>query len=58
MNGGHYYLISSEEIKGATLKIMDGDEVVKEGGEAYLKGKDIALVKDMGGEIPRSDLFL
>lgn len=30
MNGGQYYLISSEEIKGATLKIMDGDEVVKE----------------------------
>ena len=31
---------------------------LKEEGEAYLKGKDIALVKDMGGEIPRSDLFL
>ncbi|MFN4319806.1 MAG: flagellar hook assembly protein FlgD [Aquificaceae bacterium] len=30
MKGGQYYLISSEEIKGATLKIMDGDEVIKE----------------------------
>lgn len=30
VKGGQYYLISSEEIKGATLKIMDGDEVVKE----------------------------
>lgn len=30
VKGGQYYLISSEEIKGATLRIMDGDEVVKE----------------------------
>lgn len=30
LKGGQYYLLSSEDIKGATLKIMDGDDVVKE----------------------------
>ena len=30
IKGGGYYLLSSEEIKGATLRVMDGDTVVKE----------------------------
>lgn len=30
IKGGQYYLLSSEDVKGATLKIMDGDDVVKE----------------------------
>ncbi len=30
LSGEQYYLLSSEDIKGATLKVMDGDEVVKE----------------------------
>ncbi len=30
IKGGMYYLISSEEIKGATLRIMDGEDVIKE----------------------------
>ena len=30
LKGGQYYLLSSEDIKDVTLRIMDGDDVVKE----------------------------
>ncbi len=30
LKGGQYYLLSSEDIKGATIRIMDGDNVIKE----------------------------
>ncbi len=30
LKGGQYYLLSSEDIKDATLRIMDGDDVIKE----------------------------
>ncbi|WPM31942.1 flagellar hook capping FlgD N-terminal domain-containing protein [Hydrogenobacter sp. T-2] len=30
LKGGQYYLLSSEDIKGATIRIMDGDDVIKE----------------------------
>ncbi len=30
LKGGQYYLLSSQDIRGATLRIMDGDDVIKE----------------------------
>ncbi len=30
LKGGQYYLLSSEDIKGATIRIMDGEDVIKE----------------------------
>ncbi|RMH05298.1 MAG: hypothetical protein D6699_03565, partial [Aquificota bacterium] len=30
VKGGKYYLLSSQEVKDATVKIMDGDTTVKE----------------------------
>ncbi|MCS6957201.1 MAG: flagellar hook capping FlgD N-terminal domain-containing protein [Aquificaceae bacterium] len=47
IRGGTYYLLSSEDIKGATLKLMDGQEVVKEIRIDLKKGLNSIDLKDL-----------
>ncbi len=47
LKGGQYYLLSSEDIKGATLKFMDGDDVIKEIELDISKGLNSLDLKDL-----------
>lgn len=47
LKGGQYYLLSSEDIKGATIRIMDGDDVIKEYQVDINKGLNPIELRDL-----------
>jgi len=47
LKGGQYYLLSSEDIKGATIRIMDGEDVIKEYQVDINKGLNPIELRDL-----------
>ncbi len=47
LKGGQYYLLSSEDIKDATISIMDGDNVIKELQLDINKGLNPVELRDL-----------
>ncbi len=47
LKGGQYYLLSSEDIKDATLRIMDGEDVIKEYQVDINKGLNPIELRDL-----------
>ncbi|QID33247.1 flagellar hook assembly protein FlgD [Pampinifervens florentissimum] len=47
LKGGQYYLLSSEDIKGATIRIMDGNDVIKEYQVDINKGLNPIELRDL-----------